>query len=88
MTHNLAYMADRAGLYVPVWTPEQIGIIKAAQMIEPLRQGLAQLKASPDIFRCMEPRNGWGTYDSFVEFLQQYLDVCERNPDATIRTCR
>ena len=36
ITHNLTKMADEAGIYECLWRPEEIGITKAGQLIEPL----------------------------------------------------
>ena len=35
ITHNLGAMAREAGIYEACWRPEEIGITKAAQLIEP-----------------------------------------------------
>ena len=37
ITHNMNKMADAVGLYKPLWRPDEIGITKAAQLVEPLR---------------------------------------------------
>jgi hypothetical protein len=66
ITHNLAGMADAAGIYDCVWRPEDHGITTARQCIEPLRAGLARLRADPDKFRQHDAANGWGTYEHFV----------------------
>jgi len=36
ITHNLGEMADEAGVYKHLWRPEEIGLTKAAELIEPL----------------------------------------------------
>ena len=51
ITHNLADMARAAGIYTCLWMPEEIGVTTAAQLIEPLRAGLASLKSAPDEYR-------------------------------------
>lgn len=48
ITHNLIDMAQAADLYKCCWRPEEIGITKAEQLIEPLKQGIERLKAEPD----------------------------------------
>ena len=45
ITHNLCAMAEEAGIYKACWRPEEIGITKAAQLIEPLRNGIARVIA-------------------------------------------
>ena len=88
VTHNLGAMADAAGIYKHLWRPEEIGITKAAQLIEPLKEGLAKMKADPDVFRKLEPENKWGTYDRFVPWIERYLAACEANPDADVHVSR
>ena len=88
ITHNLSAMASEAGIYRHLWRPEELGIVKAAQLIEPLRVGLARLKADPERFRKHDAKNGWGRYEDFVPFVERYLAACEENPDADVRVSR
>ena len=88
ITHNLGKMADVAGIYEALWRPEEIGINKARQLIEPLTAGLAALKADPAKFRAHNPPNGWGTYEGFVLFVEKYLAACREYPDADVSVSR
>jgi hypothetical protein len=88
ITHNLVPMADKAGIYRHLWRPEEVGVTKASQLIEPLRKGLALLQDEPERFRRLEPENGWGTYEGLVQFVDDYLRACIANPDADVRVCR
>ena len=88
ITHNLNRMADEAGIYQHVWHPEEIGITHARQLIEPLRVGIALMKADPGRFRQHDADNGWGRYDDFVPWLERYLAACEMYPDATVEVSR
>jgi hypothetical protein len=88
ITHNLAPMAERAGIYQHLWRPEEIGITMASELIEPLTAGLAKMKADPDHYRTFDAPNGWGTYNDFVPFVERYLAACIGNPDATIAVSR
>lgn len=54
------------------------------ELIEPLRAGLARLRADPDRFRKHNPENGWGSYDGLCQFVAEYLVECEKHPDATV----
>jgi hypothetical protein len=86
ITHNLVPMAKEAGLYLPVWHPEQppYEIKDAADLAPLLQEGLRLLKSDPERFLPLEPANKRGTYSAFVEFVQDYLDACIANPDAKI----
>ena len=88
ITHNLNKMADEAGIYKHLWRPEEIEITKAAQLIEPLREGLSLLLSDPDRFKKFEPENKWGDYDGLVDFVREYLAVCEENPNASVNVSR
>jgi len=88
ITHNLNKMAGEAGIYQALWRPEEIGITKAAQLIDPLRDGLALLESDPERFKALNPSNGWGSYESLVEFVRKYLAACEKYPQARIKVSR
>lgn len=36
----------------------------------------------------LEPTNGWGSYDTFLQFLRDIRDACEEYPDAVWRADR
>jgi|GEM_PF-689525 len=88
ITHNLGEMADKAGIYYALWRPEEIGKGKASEIIELLEEGLNKLKASPDYFKQFNSPNGWGMYEHFVPFVEEYLEACRKYPDATIEVSR
>lgn len=88
ITHNLSAMAEEAGIYKHLWRPEELEITKAAQLIEPLKAGLALLKADPERFRKHNAVNGWGLYEHFVPFVEKYLAACVESPDADVRISR
>lgn len=88
ITHNLNTMAGEAGIYKHLWRPDEIGITKAGELIEPLKAGLALLKSDPARFKAFNPSNGWGDYEGLVAFVADYLDACEKNPDADIEISR
>src|SRR5512146_2483208 len=92
ITHNLGEMAaacivayDPAlTLYAVVWRPDEHGITTARQLIAPLARGLTNLTVNPFAYKNFNPRNGWGTYENLVAFVQDYLAACERWPDAEV----
>ena len=87
-THNCGTMAAAAGIYECVWRPDENGIATAAQLIEPLRAGIAAMKADPAKFRAFDPPNGWGSYATFLPWMEKYLAACEEHPDATVSVSR
>jgi hypothetical protein len=88
ITHNLNRMAEEAGIYKALWRPEEINIAKAAQLVEPLKAGLALMKDDPARFIKLNPENGWGSYDDFVPWIENYLAACEQYPQATVKVSR
>lgn len=81
-------MAKEAGIYFHLWRPEEIGITKAAQLIGPLQSALAAMKADPKRFEAHNSPNGWGLYENFVPFVEQYLAACEACPNADVSVSR
>ena len=88
ITHNLTRMADAAGIYEQLWRPDECGITKAGQLIEPLTDGLNKLLAEPDRYKAFNPLNGWGDYDGLVAFVTNYLMACQLYPEATVSVSR
>ena len=58
ITHNLNTMASQAGIYEHLWRPDEIGITKAKELIDPLREGLHKLKSEPEMYKAFNPSNG------------------------------
>ena len=88
ITHNLGKMAKEAGIYMHLWRPDEIGLTKAVELIEPLRVGLELMKADRARFEQFNSPNGWGMYEHLVQFIEEYLTACEKTPDATIQVSR
>lgn len=86
ITHNLAPMARAAGLYAPLWRPDECGIISAEQLADAIRPGYTELRDNREKYVKFEPKNGWGSYDHFLKFVSSLLLKCEENPEADI-TC-
>lgn len=88
ITHNLNVMAEAAGIYVHLWRPEELGITKAKNLIDPLHKGLEKLKEDSARFKQFNPPNGWGTYAGLVSFVENYLAACIKYPEAVVRVSR
>jgi len=88
ITHNLAPMARAAGIYECLWRPDEAGITKASQLVQPLADGLAMLVAEPTKFQAMDSPNGWGKWEHFVPFVAKYLEAARANPDASVSVSR
>ncbi len=88
ITHNLNKMAEAVGLYQHLWRPDEIGITKASQLIEPLIIGLKKLREDQLYLETLNPSNGWGSYEGLVKFVRLYLDACKEFPDAEVKIWR
>ncbi|WP_046060029.1 hypothetical protein [Paracidovorax citrulli] len=88
ITHNLADMARAAGIYMCLWRPEEIGITRASEVIEPLAKGLADLATNQAKYEAYNAPNGWGMWKHFVPFCAAYLQACRDHPNALVRACR
>jgi len=88
-THNCNTMAEAAGIYQYVWRPEECPDVKTARdLIEPLRAGIKQMEDEPKKFIALNPKNGWGSCDTFLPWLREYLQACIKFPKAQIYASR
>lgn len=88
-THNCNAMAMAAGIYAYVWRPEECPDVKCANdLIEPLRRGIQEMENDPEKFIALNPKNGWGSYDTFLPWLREYLQACIRYPKAKVAAWR
>ena len=88
ITHNLNKMAEAAGIYKALWRPDENGITKAHQCIEPLRTGLLELVSNRAHYEQFNSPNGWGLYKHFVPFVTDVLMACCEHPDADVEVSR
>lgn len=88
VTHNMVPMAQWAGVYDCCWKPVENKFVTANDIIVWLEIGLVKLKAEPAEARKFNPENGWGNYQIFVEFIEDYLDACKERPTTLIRVSR
>jgi hypothetical protein len=88
ITHNLTEMADKAGIYKALWRPDENGYKQAKDILDILRDGYGLLKYNPAHYRQYDADNGWGTYDDFLPWVEEYLDACAKYPDAYIEVRR
>lgn len=88
ITHNLSGMAEEAGIYMHLWCPQELGIRFAGNLVGPLTKGLELMKSDPARFEALNPSNGWGSYELFVPWIEEYLANCIDYPGAVIRVSR
>lgn len=62
---------------------------KSAALLEvPLGIAIANMKERPKAFREFESDNGWGTYESTLEFLEAIYAACKEHWRTTVRVSR
>ncbi len=88
ITNNLNTMASSIGIYKPIWYPEELGISHTRELVPVLRMGLHTLLTDPERCRAFSPSSGWGSYETLLEFVRQYLEACEAYPDSEIGVSR
>lgn len=79
MTSNVAPMWREAGCDL-----RDLKSWKAKDCVKPLCDAINRMKADPKKYRAMNPANGWGNYDSCVEFLVHCHDACLANPESIV----
>lgn len=87
-THNHGGIADAVGCYKACWRPDEVGITKASQLIEPLEAALTLLVNNPGDYKHLEPDNGWGSVAQFTEFVREYLAACREHRGANVDVWR
>ena len=88
ITHNLNKMAKEAGIYHHLWRPDDIGLFKASELIDPLTKALSLMRSNPEKFKKFDAENKWGVYEDFIRFVREYLKACIKFPDADIEISR
>ena len=74
--------------YVAECKFEAEAVTFAKDIIPILEKGLADLKARPEYFSQFNSSNGWGVYEHFVPFVEEYLKACKEYPNAIVETSR
>ena len=88
ITHNLNKMASELGVYEHLWRPDEIGVTKAWELIEPLSKALEQMDENPNYYRKFDAPNGWGTFEGLMCFIERYLEKCKEYPNSYIEVSR
>jgi hypothetical protein len=85
------YTYNVAKMWYAVTDDEQMVQIEGMAAYEAapkIQKAIEKLKADPETFRKMNPPNGWGDYDRFVEWLEEIRQACLKNPDEIWRASR
>lgn len=90
ITHNLVPMADKAGLYEPLWRPEENypHPVLASDVYPAIMAGFNNLMINPESYKDLNPGNGWGDYNGLVDFTANVLAALRQYPLAVVEACR
>lgn len=81
MTSNIKPMLDLA-FGVEDW--KFINGMLGKDALPSIRAALSMMEVDKPKFEVLNPKNGWGSYESCFVFLKQILEACKENPDLTI----
>lgn len=82
VTHNMTPMWHKAGVYADLYESDGD---KALEHIDSLARRLNHMLTNRDEYLPLEPANGWGSYQSAVAFLANWVNECANYPSMTIR---
>jgi len=60
---------------------------KCNEVLPLLRKGRREMIDNPEIYKKMNPPNGWGSYETAVLFLGDIIIACEKHKDYKIEVC-
>lgn len=49
-----------------------------------LQRAVQRMDCAPEVFRAMEPANGWGNYLGALAYLQNILAGCQEHPEGVL----
>jgi len=81
-------MATALGIHEQIWKPDSVGITTANQVIPHLEEAIRKMKDNPEFYRAFDSPNGFGKYDDFLAWLEEYLVACNKYPNATVTASR
>ena len=82
-TDNLTPMWRLAGVVDGV-TRELDGV-RADVLADRAARGLMRAVSNPASFKALNPENGWGDFEGFIEILSHTAIVCAENREAIVR---
>jgi hypothetical protein len=90
-----AYLTDRnqTSNVAPMWRHAGADLAGfhgriAADALPALRAAIATMEDNPATYKAMNPPNGWGDYDSCLEFLRGLVTDFTSHPKATVMVSR
>lgn len=79
-TYNLSSMWRLARIFES--SSSELDGMAAHEIGNRAARGLLRAVTRPELFKALEPDNGWGDYDGFVKMLTRLAVSCAENPTA------
>lgn len=70
------------------WEYEDSNPVRAYEIISIIEKGLEDMKARPKHYEKFNSSNGWGMYEHFVPFIEEYLKALKEYPEAFVECDR
>lgn len=67
---------------------EKANPVQAHEIISIIEKGLKDMKARPKHYEKFNSSNGWGMYEHFVPFIEEYLEALKKYPEAFVECDR
>lgn len=80
VTFNLAPMWHKAG-----WDFHLVRDRPASEVIHSAESVLFELLLHPEEYTPLNPANGWGSYDTLVNFFTEFVQALKRHPKSIVR---
>jgi len=84
ITHNLAAIARQSNTYNILWKPYENAYIYAKDIIPQLKRGLKYIIDNESQLQKLNPENGWGSYDLYIDKIKSIIKACNEYPNALI----
>ena len=82
ITSNIRAMLDRARID-ELFFGKYNEALPVSEALPRLLVAIQEFKDHPEEFRPLQAKNGWGTYEQALEWLEEMADVFDSNPDGT-----
>ena len=63
---------------------KQLNELSREDCIELLQDGIKDMKENPEMYKKLNPENGWGNYEGALETLENILDALHKSDKACV----
>lgn len=84
-THNVTSMWRKAGIYEALYQSDGK---QPREIIKLLIKGMRDMEEKKEEYSLLNPLNGWGDYNTALNFLRRVIEACKCYPNAKIKISR